>query len=184
MDIFVTSHRSGLYTVDYSSMITSIAGSSTLSGAVLLKRVKFANNKWLVDHKHVSVWPANIWAANLALTGGEPWRWYKLSQAEVEARLNAGETVDDIRGFNMRLERWQRYENYWERADGWRILLQDGNWVPDHTNCNADRDFTLKDSPHHFEPIIYSSQDAEDVMGLVDKMRPWDTGSNKYEFQE
>ena len=193
--VYVSSARRGFYRVTYESLTSGCPSHGSYPGLALVYAVKYYDSgEWSDVDGKPQYWIYRDWQAHLDLTGGEPWRWYELDAGEVEAALERGAHIDDVRGFKTRCEPWQPgkfvYQNdkgqnssvtcrpteadFWERSDGWRVVkINDeigweavGNW------CNADRS-VLKTSPHHFEPVNDIYPTAAEMMVRLDNIRPW-----------
>lgn len=191
--VYVSSARRGFMAVaDWPMCIDSLHGSSGSHIVIGIKRVARREGAWHWEDVDSApqLWLRKAWDGAVGLQGDEPWRVYELDAAEVAARLDAGEHVDDVRGFESRLEPWQPIRTdalgsvvstvpsaeaeQWERTDGWRVVFIDGVWRPDGTRCNADPGI-LEYSPDHF--IEFSSAEgfpaAVKAMEAVDMGRPW-----------
>lgn len=173
MKLYVQSAKRGFYTATSHGLVVSVHGSSSFPGAVIVQGVCYKDGTWHNDPKRFEIWEASAWNANMLLSRTEPWRWYELKRDDVAKQLDAGVHIDVIRGFGNGLEPWQPHDGYWERTDGWRVVLHDDYWEPDHTHCNADRETTLKYWPYHFEPLVYRARNVADAMAAVDQIRPW-----------
>lgn len=190
--VYVSSTRRGFLAVaDIPICVDNCAGSSGNNVIIGIKRVVRDGDAWAYADSNAlpQYWLRKAWDEAVALKGGEPWRVYRLDAAEVATRLDAGESIDDVRGFENRLEPWQAIEldargdktgsalpakaDAWERVDGWRaVRMACGAWTADGGRCNAD-EAVLEHSPQHFDGLSGDWPSAAEAIRAVDGLRPW-----------
>lgn len=202
--VYVASHMRGILVISDNPMVNTMCqGASSNHILVMTKRVIRKDGRWVYEDLTSigTIWLKKAFDEAVALTGGEPWRIYKLDAVKVAEALDNGVFVDTVRGFESRHEKWQPIrptkagetvsESHWDlpegmiyadradeatmwlRVDGWKVVQDGDGWRGDETGCNAC-ETTVKYSPDHFTPLPQVKPTYEEAIAWVERFRPWE----------